>query len=196
MVAGKPFFTAVFEELGCTVEWCVDEGAEISAVPFKAAYVRGPCRNILLGERTALNILARASGIATAAREVVSVARATGWHGEVAGTRKVTPGFRLVEKYALLVGGASTHRMDLSSMVMLKGASVHLQLRHSQPHLPCNQTSPCYAPPHHPRIIAFQTTTCGLLGAWPPPSRRLARSAGSASRLRSSAGASTKPSKR
>lgn len=123
VVAGKPFFTAVFEELGCTVEWCVEEGSEVSSVPFKAAYVRGPCRNILLGERTALNILARASGIATAAREVVSIARTAGWHGEVAGTRKVTPGFRLVEKYALLVGGASTHRMDLSSMVMLKGAA-------------------------------------------------------------------------
>ena len=121
VVAGKPFFTAVFEELGCSVEWCVEEGTEIVDIPFKAAYVRGPCRNILLGERTALNILARASGIATAARELVNAARATGWHGEVAGTRKVTPGFRLVEKYALLVGGASTHRMDLSSMVMLKG---------------------------------------------------------------------------
>lgn len=120
VIAGKPFFTAVFEELGCSVEWCVDEGADLSSVPFKAAYVRGPCRNVLLGERTALNILARASGIATAARELVGLARAAGWHGEVAGTRKTTPGFRLVEKYALLVGGASTHRMDLSSMCMLK----------------------------------------------------------------------------
>merc|ERR1719201_1880937 len=50
----------------------------------------------------------------------MAIARAGGYRGEVAGTRKTTPGFRLVEKYALLVGGASTHRMDLSSMVMLK----------------------------------------------------------------------------
>jgi len=42
------------------------------------------------------------------------------WHGEIAATRKTTPGFRLVEKYAVLVGGASTHRYDLSSMIMLK----------------------------------------------------------------------------
>lgn len=48
------------------------------------------------------------------------MAAAGGWHGEVAGTRKTTPGFRLVEKYAMLVGGASTHRHDLSGMVMLK----------------------------------------------------------------------------
>jgi nicotinate-nucleotide pyrophosphorylase (carboxylating) len=121
IVAGKPFFTAVFEELGCSVDWLVEEGATVITVPAKIAYVRGPCRNILLGERTALNIIARASGIASAAKELVSLAKSAGWHGEVAGTRKVTPGFRMVEKYALLVGGASTHRMDLSSMVMLKG---------------------------------------------------------------------------
>lgn len=48
------------------------------------------------------------------------MAEAAGWHGEVAGTRKTTPGFRLVEKYAMLVGGASMHRQDLSAMVMLK----------------------------------------------------------------------------
>ena len=50
----------------------------------------------------------------------LSFSSATGWHGKVAGTRKTTPGFRLVEKYALLVAGADTHRYDLSSMVMLK----------------------------------------------------------------------------
>jgi hypothetical protein len=48
------------------------------------------------------------------------MAAAAGWHGEVAGTRKTTPGFRLVEKYAMLVGGASMHRQDLSGMAMLK----------------------------------------------------------------------------
>ena len=48
------------------------------------------------------------------------MARAGGWHGEVAGTRKTTPGFRLVEKYAMLVGSVSMHRQDLSGMVMLK----------------------------------------------------------------------------
>jgi nicotinate-nucleotide pyrophosphorylase (carboxylating) len=50
----------------------------------------------------------------------VEIARKLGWHGHVAGTRKTTPGFRLVEKYALLVAGAATHRHDLSQMVMLK----------------------------------------------------------------------------
>jgi nicotinate-nucleotide pyrophosphorylase len=46
--------------------------------------------------------------------------RSAGYKGTLAGTRKTTPGFRLVEKYGMLVGGADTHRMDLSTMTMLK----------------------------------------------------------------------------
>jgi nicotinate-nucleotide pyrophosphorylase (carboxylating) len=95
-----------------------DGGAK--AAPILVAVVRGPVNRLLLGERTALNILSRASGVATQAHALASLARAAGWHGEVAGTRKTTPGFRAVEKYALLVGGCGTHRMDLSAMTMLK----------------------------------------------------------------------------
>ncbi|KAA8594506.1 hypothetical protein FQN60_011641 [Etheostoma spectabile] len=91
VLAGSPFFTAV-----------------------------GPARCLLLGERPALNCLSRASGITTRCTQLQAMATAEGWHGEVAGTRKTTPGFRLVEKYAMLVGGVSMHRQDLSGMVMLK----------------------------------------------------------------------------
>src|SRR5690606_3488163 len=58
--------------------------------------------------------------IATRARAARRVADEARWTGCVAGTRKTTPGFRLVEKYAMIVGGCDPHRMDLSSMVMLK----------------------------------------------------------------------------
>ena len=58
--------------------------------------------------------------MATETQDSVAVAREHSWKGEVAATRKITPGFRLIEKYAVLVGGGSTHRMDLSHMVMLK----------------------------------------------------------------------------
>ncbi|XP_028998339.1 nicotinate-nucleotide pyrophosphorylase [carboxylating] isoform X2 [Betta splendens] len=121
VLAGSPFFTAVFAEVGCTVEWLHQEGATIGpdAVTVTAV-VRGPARCLLLGERPALNCLARASGIATRCAQLQEVAKVAGWHGEIAGTRKTTPGFRLVEKYAMLVGGASMHRQDLSGMVMLK----------------------------------------------------------------------------
>ncbi|CAN9510826.1 unnamed protein product [Ophioblennius macclurei] len=121
VLAGSPFFTAVFTQVGCTVDWIYQDGDRIGpeAVTLTAV-VRGPARCLLLGERPALNCLARASGIATRCAALMAVAKASGWHGEVAGTRKTTPGFRLVEKYAMLVGGASTHRHDLSGMVMLK----------------------------------------------------------------------------
>ena len=52
--------------------------------------------------------------------KAVQIAKSAQWSGRIAGTRKTTPGFRLVEKYALLVGGADVHRMDLSSMIMIK----------------------------------------------------------------------------
>lgn len=124
VLCGVPFFDAVFREVkDCSVEWFREEGEFIACEKGRKvaiARVRGPARQILLGERTALNILARASGVATGAREAVDVAKRSGWHGMVAGTRKTTPGFRLVEKYALLVAGAASHRDNLSSMVMIK----------------------------------------------------------------------------
>ncbi|CCC07651.1 hypothetical protein SMACR_12623 [Sordaria macrospora] len=84
------------------------------------ATVSGPARGLLEGERVALNILARCSGVATQSRHLLVNLRSAGYKGIVAGTRKTTPGFRLVEKYGMLVGGADTHRMDLSTMTMLK----------------------------------------------------------------------------
>ncbi|XP_077574188.1 nicotinate-nucleotide pyrophosphorylase [carboxylating]-like [Stigmatopora nigra] len=121
ILAGSPFFTAVFQEVGCTVEWIFQDGDEIAPDAITlTAVVRGPARCLLLGERPALNCLARSSGIATRCSRLQKMAATAGWRGEVAGTRKTTPGFRLVEKYAMMVGAVSTHRHDLSGMVMLK----------------------------------------------------------------------------
>ncbi|XP_028670781.1 nicotinate-nucleotide pyrophosphorylase [carboxylating]-like [Erpetoichthys calabaricus] len=121
VLAGVPFFNAVFGVLGCQVDWLYPEGAELGPEQVtRVAVVHGPACNILQGERSALNCLARASGIATRGRQLASVARKAAWKGSVAGTRKTTPGFRVVEKYAMLVGGVATHRCDLSSLVMLK----------------------------------------------------------------------------
>lgn len=120
MLAGVPFVNAIFSELNCTVEWLVTEGTQIDDPVKTVAKITGKVRNLLLGERVALNCLTRASGIATFAHRLSKIAKKSGWKGEVAGTRKTTPGFRMVEKYALLVGGISTHRYDLSGMVMLK----------------------------------------------------------------------------
>lgn len=119
VLAGCPFVDAIFQELDCQVTWLQQEGIWIE--PTKVvAKVTGKVRHLLLGERVALNCLCRASGIATYARKLLEIAEKCNWKGEIAGTRKTTPGFRMVEKYALLVGGVSTHRYDLSSMIMLK----------------------------------------------------------------------------
>ncbi|KAJ3125457.1 hypothetical protein HK098_000271 [Nowakowskiella sp. JEL0407] len=124
VLAGVPFFTEVFRQLGCRVEWNVTEGSKFypdsTTGRIEIAKVYGPTRQILLGERPALNMIARASGIATRARRLLELKEKHNWKGIIAGTRKTTPGFRIVEKYAMLVGGVDTHRMDLSSMIMLK----------------------------------------------------------------------------
>ena len=124
VIAGVPFAAFVFAEMECEVEWLMGEGdvitAEMAASRVVVAKVTGKVRNVLLAERTALNIMARASGIATLTKKIVDSVRAVNWKGQVAATRKTTPGFGLIEKYAVLVGGGSTHRMNLASMVMLK----------------------------------------------------------------------------
>lgn len=123
--AGKPFVDAVFKHLSCEVTW-TDEAIEGSFLEASGtnkialATVTGPANKLLQGERTALNTLSRCSGVATASRNAVKIACEKGWLGSVSGTRKTTPGFRVVEKYGLLCGGAATHRLDLSQMVMLK----------------------------------------------------------------------------
>ncbi|KAI0011412.1 Quinolinate phosphoribosyl transferase [Xylariaceae sp. FL0662B] len=125
IIAGIPFFNEIFRQCGCTVEWHAVEGSYINrpkdgSGKTNVASVRGPARGLLLGERVGLNLLARCSGVATVSRDLLLSLRSAGYEGILAGTRKTTPGFRLVEKYGMLVGGADTHRMDLSSMIMLK----------------------------------------------------------------------------
>jgi len=124
IMAGRPFAQAVFDATGVTAEWLAEDGHVISEEDAKAkkpvAIVKGPARSILIAERMALNVMTRASGIATLARKLSDIKQKHDWHGEIAATRKTTPGFALVEKYAVLVGGCSTHRMTLSQMVMLK----------------------------------------------------------------------------
>ncbi|WWC86056.1 nicotinate-nucleotide diphosphorylase (carboxylating) [Kwoniella dendrophila CBS 6074] len=121
ILAGVPFFDEIFKQAECTVEWLLPEGSVVPPnTKTKVAIVHGKARNLLLAERVGLNTLARCSGIASVSRRFRDLARAEGWKGVVAGTRKTTPGFRLVEKYGMMVGGVDPHRHDLSSMVMLK----------------------------------------------------------------------------
>ncbi|KAH8984483.1 Quinolinate phosphoribosyl transferase [Lactarius hatsudake] len=122
VLAGTPFVDEIFRLLDCTVEWHVAEGDKFE--PIKHA------RNLLLGERIALNLLARCSRIATARVVIYIPASYYGFRGVIAGTCKTTliflSGFRLVEKSGMIVGGIDPHRFDLSSMIMLKDNHVWL----------------------------------------------------------------------
>ena len=108
VLAGAPFVDAVFAQLGCAVQWKLAEGSRVHVGPgqrVEAARVTGPMNRLLQGERSALNCIARVSGIATACAELADKVRQAGWTGRVAGTRKTTPGFRICEKYAMAIGG-------------------------------------------------------------------------------------------
>ena len=88
------------------------------------ARVSARARALLTGERTALNLLGRLSGIATATRDVV--ARLQGLQTRVVDTRKTTPGLRALEKYAVRVGGGSSHRYGLDDAVLVKDNHIAL----------------------------------------------------------------------
>ena len=82
------------------------------------ARVEGNAISLLSGERTGLNIMQRLSGIAT--RTAKAVAAVTGSKTQIADTRKTTPGMRILEKYAVRVGGGSNHRFNLADGIMIK----------------------------------------------------------------------------
>jgi nicotinate-nucleotide pyrophosphorylase (carboxylating) len=80
--------------------------------------IHGQARAILSGERTALNFLAHLSGIATLTRHFVQLL--SGTNAKIRDTRKTTPGLRLLEKYAVRMGGGTNHRLGLYDAILLK----------------------------------------------------------------------------
>jgi nicotinate-nucleotide pyrophosphorylase (carboxylating) len=101
----------------CTVHLEQGDGAELAAGA-RFGEVFGPAGLVLAAERTALNFVQRLSGIATFTRRLA--ARALPYGIRIVETRKTTPGLRMLEKYAVRVGGGFNHRFDLDSCVMLK----------------------------------------------------------------------------
>ncbi len=96
----------------------VHRDGESVAAGTSLAVIDGPARPILTGERTALNILGRMCGIATATAAIV--ARLEGLPTEIVCTRKTTPGLRALEKYAVRLGGGGNHRFGLDDAVLIK----------------------------------------------------------------------------
>jgi nicotinate-nucleotide pyrophosphorylase (carboxylating) len=120
VVAGLPVAAAVLELVSddaVAVEQVVEDGARVDAGALLLT-VTGPTRALLTGERTALNLLGRLSGIATVTRLWADVVAGTG--AVVRDTRKTTPGLRALEKYAVRCGGGVNHRMSLADAAMVK----------------------------------------------------------------------------
>ena len=107
----------------CRIDVHLGDGSDAAAGD-AIARVEASARALLAAERTALNLLGHLSGIATATRDVV--ARLEGLPTRVAGTRKTTPGLRGLEKYAVRVGGGSSHRYGLDDAVLVKDNHVAL----------------------------------------------------------------------
>ena len=119
VVAGLPVAALAFAQLDPNVQFetltpdgsAVEEGTTL-------ARVTGDAAALLTAERTALNLLGRLSGIATLAAQCV--AAVAGTHTRIVDTRKTTPGLRLLEKYAVRMGGARNHRAGLDDGILIK----------------------------------------------------------------------------
>ncbi|BFM38130.1 carboxylating nicotinate-nucleotide diphosphorylase [Synechocystis sp. LKSZ1] len=119
IVAGLTVAARVFQLLDSQVVYTplVAEGERVEQGQ-RIAEMRGPLTSLLMGERVALNLAMRLSGIATATRRYLDVI--ADLPTKLVDTRKTTPGLRLLEKYATQIGGAINHRMGLDDSVMVK----------------------------------------------------------------------------
>lgn len=125
VLAGLPLAETIFKEydpsLNITFNFQDGDAVRKGDVGF---VVEGPARSLLTTERLVLNCLQRMSGIATKTRKFVKLIE--GSKAQLLDTRKTTPNFRYLEKWAVLIGGGKNHRMGLYDMVMLKDNHIDL----------------------------------------------------------------------
>jgi len=119
VIAGLPIAERVFQKVNPAIKVInrVEEGMKVEPSE-EIVCISGPLSGILTAERTTLNFLQRLSGIATLTAEFVS--KAEGTKAKILDTRKTTPGFRMLEKYAVRKGGGHNHRFGLYDMVLIK----------------------------------------------------------------------------
>lgn len=118
IISGLEVFKRVFDILGeVEVQLYKSDGDKVFPKD-KVGFLRGSTRNLLVGERVALNLLQRMSGIATLTNKYVKEINHT--KAKLLDTRKTTPNLRILEKYSVKIGGGCNHRFNLSDGVMLK----------------------------------------------------------------------------
>jgi nicotinate-nucleotide pyrophosphorylase (carboxylating) len=123
VVCGLDVAEAVFRELDASLEF-ERRASDGDVTRGEVARVAGNARALLTGERTALNLLARLSGVATLTRRYVNAVAGTG--ATILDTRKTTPGLRALEKLAVRCGGGTNHRFGLYDGILIKDN--HLRL--------------------------------------------------------------------
>jgi nicotinate-nucleotide pyrophosphorylase (carboxylating) len=119
VIAGLPLAEMIFAALGAAVavEEQFDDG-DAFAVGARLLSLSGPARDLLAGERTVLNFLQQLSGVATLTRQYVDAVAGT--KARIVDTRKTTPGLRILEKYAVRMGGGHNHRLGLDDGILIK----------------------------------------------------------------------------
>jgi nicotinate-nucleotide pyrophosphorylase (carboxylating) len=123
ILAGQPFARMAFELLEEAARYTVlvEDGARVRPGD-RVATVEASVRTLLSAERTALNLLQRASGIATATRRYADAVAGT--NAGIYDTRKTAPGLRALDKYAVVAGGGRNHRIGLHDMFLIKNNHV------------------------------------------------------------------------
>jgi nicotinate-nucleotide pyrophosphorylase (carboxylating) len=119
VIAGLRAAQVVLEEMDQRASWLpqVDDGAAV-APGIVVAKISGPARTLLTAERLVLNFIGHLSGIATLARRYVDATQGT--KARIYDTRKTTPGWRRLEKYAVRLGGGTNHRTGLFDAILIK----------------------------------------------------------------------------
>ena len=119
VLAGLAVAQVVFQQVSAGIELTpLKADGDAIAVGDRPATVTGPMEAILTAERTALNLMQRMSGIATMTHRYVNAVKGT--KAVILDTRKTVPGLRLLDKWAVRLGGGQNHRMRLDDMVLIK----------------------------------------------------------------------------
>jgi nicotinate-nucleotide pyrophosphorylase (carboxylating) len=119
VLAGIEEASAVFEKGGVTCRPKANDGGRVKRGDI-VMELSGPLRSIITLERTALNIMMRMSGIATAVDGVIAMCTPVNRNIRISGTRKTAPGLRMLDKKAVAAGGGLTHRSGLYDMILVK----------------------------------------------------------------------------
>jgi nicotinate-nucleotide pyrophosphorylase (carboxylating) len=151
IIAGLPIAARVFQLLNQTINFTsILEEGEVSEPGQVIAEIEGSLDTLLMGERVALNIAMRLSGIATETRRYTEII--ADLPTQFVDTRKTTPGLRILEKYATQIGGAINHRLGLDDAVMLKDNHIQAAGGIQQAMTLLRQTIP------YPLTIEIETT--------------------------------------